>query len=107
MKDILISHISKAIETLAVFSQEELVQFQQKIVLERPADMSHGDFATNVALTLAPKAKKSPLSLAVDIVEKLKLETITDIEKIEVAGPGFINFYVKKEAFRKNISDIC
>lgn len=106
MKDTLILHIKNAIQELTLFTGEELDTLSSKIALERPGDMSHGDYATNIALICAPKAKKSPLSLAVDIVEKLKLGSIEDIEKIEVAGPGFINFYIKKEAFRKNISDI-
>ena len=80
-----------------------------KITLERPADMSHGDYATNVAMIFAPKAKKSPLAVAVELVEKLQQVLINDasqVEKVEVAGPGFINFYLKNSVYKKVVSDI-
>ena len=80
-----------------------------RITLERPADMSHGDYSTNVAMTLAPKAKKSPLAVAIELVEKLQHSLIgseSQVEKIEVAGPGFINFYLKNSVYKKVVSDI-
>jgi arginyl-tRNA synthetase len=59
--------------------------------LERPRDSSHGDLATNVALTLASRLGRAPRSIAEELVSHLSLEG-SGIESVEVAGPGFLNF---------------
>ncbi len=63
----------------------------EDIHVERPRDPQHGDLASNVALTLAARLKRSPRSVAEEIAENLVLEG-TGIASVEVAGPGFINF---------------
>ncbi|OGL52253.1 arginine--tRNA ligase, partial [Candidatus Shapirobacteria bacterium RBG_13_44_7] len=66
--------------------------------VEHPTDGQFGDYATNVAMMLAKKTEKNPREVAGEIKEKL--EKIIDesvVEKVEVAGAGFINFYLKKE----------
>lgn len=60
--------------------------------LERTRDSNHGDFATNVAMTLARPARRNPRELAGLLIDKL--ERPARVEKIEIAGPGFINFFV-------------
>lgn len=72
--------------------------------LEHPAELSHGDWATNVALAAAKAAKKNPKKLAEELVTKLG--TIDGVEKIEVAGPGFINFTLSRKFFSTSIADI-
>lgn len=64
-----------------------------------PKEESHGDYSVNVAMILAKQVGKNPRDLAQEIVEILNKEQgISNIvEKIEVAGPGFINFYLKTE----------
>ncbi len=106
MKDELKNNILNTLLHLNLIEESEKEQILSRIVIERPADMSHGDYATNVAMIFAPKAKKSPLALAIEIVEKLKNVVSPDIEKIEIAGPGFINFSLKGSVYRKTISDI-
>jgi arginyl-tRNA synthetase len=106
MKDELKNHIVHTLLQLNLIEEVEKEQIFARIVIERPADMSHGDYASNVAMLFAPKAKKSPLSLAIDIVEELKNLVSADVEKIEIAGPGFINFSLKSSVYRKTISDI-
>ena len=69
------------------------------IILERPADLGHGDFSTNVAMAGAKKSGKNPRELALDIVAKLELLNDPDILLIEMAGPGFINFKLSKKYF--------
>lgn len=76
------------------------------IVLERPSDMAKGDFATNIALVLSKKVGKSPLALAIEFVDKLKEKNIEEVDKIEVAGPGFINFFVTRKATKEAIAKI-
>lgn len=67
-----------------------------KIALERPKEKQHGDFATNVALVLGKTSNQVPRKLADELVGKL-VNRSPFIAKIEVAGPGFINFFVSEE----------
>ena len=65
-----------------------------KVQISRSKDKSHGDFACNVAMQLAKPAQKPPRELAEMLVKHLPNDDI--IEKIEIAGPGFLNFYVRQ-----------
>ncbi len=78
----------------------------KEIHLEHPDDISHGDYSTNIALALAKEAKENPRALAEKIVEEIRKNLSSDILKVEVAGAGFINFYLSKEFFAKEISEI-
>lgn len=68
------------------------------ILFEHPADTSHGDWSSNIALVLFKQQKKfsSPRALAEAIAEEVKKSHPDFISKIEVAGPGFINFYLSE-----------
>src|ERR1700759_1300983 len=68
-----------------------------RVVVEPPRDPSHGDMATNAAMVLAKEAKSKPRDLAEAIAAKLRTEDL--IEKVEVAGPGFINLTLKPVAW--------
>ena len=63
-----------------------------EVELERPNDPEHGDFATNIALRTAPQHKRPPRELAAEIAERLA--GLEEIEKTDVAGPGFVNLWV-------------
>jgi len=65
------------------------------IHLETPKDKANGDFATNLAMQLTKLAKKPPRVIAESILENLETEG-TEIEKLDIAGPGFINITVRK-----------
>jgi len=65
---------------------------QPKIMVENTRDKSHGDFASNIALTLAKAAKCNPRELSQKICAALPASD--NVEKTEIAGPGFINFFV-------------
>src|SRR5699024_5713446 len=71
------------------------------IVLEKPKEKTHGDFASNIAMQLARVLKKAPRQIAEEIVAGLD-ESAAGVEKIEIAGPGFINFFMKDD-FLANI----
>lgn len=71
------------------------------IVLEKPKEKSHGDFAANIAMQLARVAKMPPRKIAEKIVGKINTEQ-ANIESIEIAGPGFINFFMKQD-FLSNV----
>src|ERR1700748_3923894 len=66
-------------------------------VCEPPRDASHGDMATNAAMVLAKEAKSKPRDLAETIAAKLRIEDL--IEKVDIAGPGFINLTLKPIAW--------
>lgn len=63
------------------------------VVLELPRDKTHGDYSTNMAMQLTKIAKKAPRMIAEAIIENFD-NSKASIEKIEIAGPGFINFYM-------------
>lgn len=67
-----------------------------RINVENTRDKSHGDFATNLAMMLTKQAGMPPRDLAQKIVDLLAEEAV--IEKVEIAGPGFINFFVNDAA---------
>lgn len=62
--------------------------------VEVPKEKAHGDFSTNAALVLAGAARTKPRDLAALLVEELDLESL-GVDRVEVAGPGFINFYLR------------
>ena len=72
--------------------------------VERARDAKNGDFATNVAMRLAKPLKKNPRDLANDIVSVLPDSAI--VERTEVAGPGFINFFLRPSALHEEIGRI-
>lgn len=73
--------------------------------IERPADLSHGDFSTNVAMVGAKRISKNPRELAEEIAKRLKEKNNSNIEAIEIAGPGFINFKLSREYFVNAFAD--
>ncbi len=66
------------------------------IQLDRPKSIEHGDFSTNLAMMLAKPLKKNPRELAALVIENLP--TSPFVEKVEIAGAGFINFYLSEKA---------
>ena len=72
--------------------------------IERARDPSHGDFATNVAMVLAKIARSKPRDLATKLVAALPESKL--IDRVEVAGPGFINFRLAKDAYHAVIPEI-
>lgn len=91
-EDVLKQEIAASVLKANLATEEEL----PSIILEKPKDKAHGDFATNIAMQLARIAKKAPRQIADDIVANIDQSKAT-IEKVEVAGPGFINFFMKND----------
>lgn len=91
MKQKLTSLLLHAVEALKAESILER-EFNPTINLERARDKQHGDFACNLAMMLAKPAKMSPRQLAEKIVSALPNDPA--ITKVEIAGPGFINFFI-------------
>jgi arginyl-tRNA synthetase len=72
--------------------------------LDRTRDPAHGDFASNAALQLAKSAKRKPRDLAQAIVAALPANTL--VERTEIAGPGFINFFLAPAAYHAELTRI-
>jgi arginyl-tRNA synthetase len=70
---------------------------QQEPIIERTRDAQHGDFACNIAMVLAKVARCKPRDLAEKIVAALPESH--EVSKVEIAGPGFINFYLSSDAY--------
>ena len=73
------------------------------IIIERSKDTSHGDYATNSAMKFSRLFGSNPRDVASKIIENLDK---TDIEKVDIAGPGFINFFMKKDSLQQIVSKI-
>jgi arginyl-tRNA synthetase len=70
---------------------------QSRVIVEPPRDPSHGDMATNAAMVLAKDAGRKPRELAQDIADALATDDL--VQKVDVAGPGFINITLKPAAW--------
>ena len=75
------------------------------VFLESPKDKAHGDYSTNMAMQLARVAKKAPRAIAEALIENFDV-TKASIEKMEIAGPGFINFYMNNSYLTELIPTI-
>lgn len=80
------------------------IELENDIVIEKPAKKENGDYSTNIALTLTKKLHQSPMEIATSIKENLEKEDV--IEDIQIASPGFINIYLKKEYLLSYINKI-
>ncbi len=90
MKEALQQLISQAIQSL--IDNESLSVEIPVIKIDRTRDKTHGDFAANVAMMLAKPARKNPRDIAAMIIEALPENDF--VEQVDIAGPGFINFFV-------------
>jgi len=82
----------------------ELSLDDHPIHIEATRDKAHGDFATNMAMTLTKVARRNPRELAQLIIDALPDNNL--IEKTEIAGPGFINFHLKSDAWHSIIGEV-
>lgn len=75
------------------------------VILELPKDKAHGDYSTNMAMRLTKIAKKAPKQIAEALIENFD-QTKASIKKMEIAGPGFINFYMNNSYLTELIPTI-
>ena len=85
-------------EAISIVQEKMDITFSaiDDIKIERTRDRSHGDYACNIAMVLARQAKTNPKQLAAALLENIPESEI--IEHIEIAGPGFINFFITKQS---------
>jgi arginyl-tRNA synthetase len=103
MKTVIEALLKRALDALP----EELVPMASRdvgIEIESTRDAQHGDFASNLAMRLAKVARQNPRTLAQALIGALPADPA--IEKVEMAGAGFINFFLKEDAFHREIATI-
>ena len=100
LKEKITDAINKAIEN-GDLPQGDIPQFN----IEKPANKANGDYSTNVALAGAKAFKKAPRMIAEAILNCLELDG-TVFEKVEIAGPGFMNFYLSQKFYTDVLRDI-
>lgn len=76
-----------------------------KIVIEIPKDTKNGDYSTNLAMQLTRELHQNPRQIAAAIIDNIDKET-SHIDRIEMAGPGFINLFIKNDALTSLISEV-
>ena len=81
------------------------IDTSKQIIIEQPSDKKFGDFSTNIALLTAKENRKNPRELAQEIINHLIFPPDT-VAKIEVAGPGFINFYLSPVFIMKSVEQV-
>ena len=79
------------------------ISYDGEINLEHPRELSHGDYATNIAMALAKAEGKNPKEIAEVIAEKI---TAPEIKQVTVAGPGFINIHLSDDFFAHQVQEI-
>ncbi|MCP9297909.1 arginine--tRNA ligase [Bacillus halotolerans] len=101
MKDVLKEEIRAAVLKAGLAEESQI----PNVILETPKDKTHGDYSTNMAMQLARIAKKAPRQIAEEIVASFD-KGKASIEKLDIAGPGFINFYMNNQYLTKLIPSV-
>lgn len=100
VKQTLVEEINNSIQQAQLADTSEIPE----IKIEIPKDKSNGDYSTNIAMVLTKIAKRNPREIAQAIVDNLDT-TKAKVEKVAIAGPGFINFYLDNSYLTAIISE--
>ncbi len=103
MKAIIAELVAGALSALPDLA-ETAADLDVTATVERTRDASHGDFASNIAMRLAKAARAKPRDIAERIVEQLG--DSNEVDKIDIAGPGFINFHLSPIAYHREIRTV-
>jgi arginyl-tRNA synthetase len=98
MRHIIEKLVFNALQSLSIEAGE--------VSIEHPENIKNGDYTTNAALVYGKKTSRKPVELALELIEYLDAQKPPQIERVEVAGPGFINFYLAPEFFAATLSHI-
>ncbi len=99
IRDILATALSAALTEAGVDAPAE-------IHLERPARREHGDWSSNVAMATAKAAGKNPRELAGELVARLEAAPPPHVDRVEIAGPGFVNFHLRETWLHEVLTDV-
>ncbi len=97
----------KLVDAISAVVKEryEIEPDEGMIMVEIPKDNANGDYSTNIAMRLSKVLRRPPFQIAPEIKEEL-LTRVSEIEKIDIAGPGFINFWLRKDAMANVINTV-
>jgi len=104
VKSTLRALVAQAIDALRAAGTLPADLVTPEFVIERPKNAGQGDFSTNAAMLLAKPARSNPRAMAQALVDALPASS--DLAKVEIAGPGFINFHVDEGAWRRQIGQV-
>ena len=104
MKDRILEVVRKSAGSLPIPGVRALENMEFEVLT--PKKKEFGDFSTNAALVIASATGENPRELARRIVEEIEAQKCGFIEKVDVAGPGFINFFVSETAFERVLGEI-
>jgi arginyl-tRNA synthetase len=104
VKSTLRALVAQAIDALRAAGTVPADLATPEFVIERPKNAGQGDFSTNAAMLLAKPARSNPRAIAQALVDALPANA--DLAKVEIAGPGFINFYVDEAAWRRQVGQV-
>ena len=90
------AHVDAALDALTAAGTLPADLDRRNVTVEPPRDATHGDLATNAAMVLAKPAGMKPRDLAEKLINALPASA--DISKVEIAGPGFLNFFQNTDA---------
>ncbi|WP_025270096.1 arginine--tRNA ligase [Hippea sp. KM1] len=96
-------------ERIVEIVEDFLKEHKQEVnyTIEYPKEEKFGDYSTNMAMILASKLKRNPKEIAKEFVDFALNKSDGLFEKIEIAGPGFINFYINRSAFSQQLRNIA
>lgn len=98
--------ITETLNNLIRAALKEAAVESVDFTLEHPAEVEHGDFATNAAMIAAKASGQNPREIAQRIADYLNEHKPDEVERIEVAGPGFVNFFLSQAFFTKSTERI-
>ena len=104
MKQALVRLLEKSIRA-GIDQKVLLPPVPTRIEVELTKDPGHGDYASNIAMVLAKQAKKNPREIARILAERIE-DRDGLMEKVEIAGPGFLNFFVRQAGFASLLGDV-
>ncbi|HZX78373.1 arginine--tRNA ligase [Lysobacter sp.] len=104
MKATLRALVAQAIDALRAAGTLPADLATPEFVIERPKSQAQGDFSTNAAMLLAKPARSNPRAIAQALVDALP--ATGDFSKVEIAGPGFINFHIDESVWRGQIGEV-
>lgn len=104
MKDKILEVVKKSAGALPIPGVQDLRDMEFEVLT--PKKKEFGDFSTNAALVIASATGENPREVARRIVEEIEAQSCGFIEKVDIAGPGFINFFVSETAFERVLGEI-